>query len=511
MAVSRTRQVALNAIASLATQFLMIVLNFVSRTVFINTLGVDYLGVNGLFTNVLHILSFAELGIGNAIVFSLYKPLAEHDEERLCSLMQLYKKFYYFIFGVVMVVGLAMIPFLDLFIKGEPNVNENLVLIYIFYLLDTALSYLYIYKQSIITADQKQYVVTTILTSASICRVIGQIIVLYLTHDFILFLTINLVFRVAGNVYCSHVANKRYPFIKNKPKPLPMGDTKKIITDVKSMAAYKFGSIILNSSDSIIISAMVSITTVGFVSNYLMIISACKGILTGVTRSFTASLGNLNAIGSEKQKYEVFNKVLLITAWLFGLAAIEIIVVSKFFMELWIGPEYILNTIVVIAIVLEFYIAGIHTLESHYRYTMGFFVKGRIAPMLAALLNIVLSIWFCSKWGVVGVFVATSLSRVLTLGIIDSFIIFKDGFHRNPVIYFLKNGGYLALFILIGLLCGKLVNFIVIEGWLGVVVQIITVLLVYNVIMIVLFYRSKSFKGIVKASKVIINIKQTKK
>ena len=279
MQKSRSRQVALNATASLATQFIMIALNFILRTVFIKTLGVDYLGVNGLFSNVLQILSFAELGIGNAIVFSMYKPLAEHDEERLCSLMQLYKKVYLAIFGIVMVLGLAMIPFLDFMIKGEPNIEENLIVIYIFYLLDTSLSYLYIYKQSIITADQKQYVVTSVLTIASILRVIGQIVILYLTHNFILFLTINLIFRLGGNIYCSHVADKRYPYIKNKPKPLSRDDKNKIYVDIKSMAAYKFGSIILNSADTVIISAMVSITTVGLVSNYTMIILACKNIL----------------------------------------------------------------------------------------------------------------------------------------------------------------------------------------------------------------------------------------
>lgn len=504
MVNSRTRNVALNATASLATQVLMIVLNFVSRTVFIRTLGVDYLGVNGLFSNVLQILSFAELGIGNAIVFSLYKPLAEHDEERLCSLMQLYKKFYLIIFGVVMVLGLAMIPFLDFLIKGEPNIKENLVLIYIFYLLDTALSYLYIYKQSIISADQKQYVVTTVLTVASIMRVLGQIIILYLTHNFILFLTINLVFRVGGNIYCSHVADRRYPFIKNKPKPLAKEESKTIFTNVKSMAAYKFGSIILNSSDSVIISAMVNITTVGFVSNYTMIILACKNILNGITRSFTASLGNLNAVGTQEQKYNVFNKVLLITAWLYGMASIGIIVVSKYFVEVWIGTDFILSNIIVIAIVFEFYVAGIHTLESHYRYTMGYFVKGRVAPLLAALVNIGLSVWFCTLWGVVGVFIATSVSRIITLGVIDSIIIFRNGFDKNPIIYFVKNAGFLFLFILIGLLCSWLIDFIAWHNWFGVIVQILAVIIIFNVIMVLVFYRTSEFKEVVLAAKSLL-------
>lgn len=504
MAVSRTRQVVFNATASIVTQMVMLFLNFLSRTVFIQTLNVDYLGVNGLFSNVLSILSFAELGIGSAIVFNLYKPLAEHDEERLCSLMQLYKKFYFYVFFIVMVLGLALMPFLDFFIKGRPNIEEKLELIFLFFLLDTALSYLYIYKQSIITADQKQYVVTTVLTTASILRVTSQILILYITHNFILFLSINLIFRLAGNIYCSKVADRRYPFIRNIPKPLPKDEKRKIFTNVKSMATYKFGSIILNSTNSIIISAMVNITAVGLVSNYTMISLACNNILFGIVNSFTASLGNLNATASREEKINVFNKVLFITAYLFGLASIEIVVVSDYFIEVWIGSNYIINKVVVIAIICEFYIAGIHTLESHYRYTMGYFVKGRIGPLLASIMNIILGILFCSQWGVAGVFFATALSRVTTLGIIDSWIIFRDGFKLNPLIYFIKNSGYLALFILLGLFCSYIVSYIAWHSWLSVALQVILVFIIYNLTMIIIFHNSRSFKEIISAAKNMI-------
>lgn len=481
----------------------MIFLNFLSRTVFIQTLNVDYLGVNGLFTNVLSILSFAELGIGSAIVYSLYKPIAEHNEERLCSLMQLYKKFYFYVFLSVMVLGLALMPFLDFFIKGRPNIEENLEFIYLFFLLDTALSYLYIYKQSIITADQKEYVVTTTLTSVSILRVLGQIIMLYLTHNFILFLAINLVFRVVGNIYCSHVADKRYPFINNKPKELPKEEKQKIFTNVKSMAAYKFGSIILNSSDSVIISAMVSVTMVGYVSNYLMLCLACKNLLNGITNAFTASLGNLNATATREEKYNVFNKVLLITAWFYGMASIGIIVLSDNFVEVWIGKDYIISKVIVVAIISEFYVGGIHTLESHFRYTMGYFVKGRIAPILASVLNLILAVLFCHFWGVAGVFFATTISRVVTLGIIDSWIIFKDGFNRSPIIYFVKNAGYVLLFAFI---CGVVVlalRPIVSHTWLSVLCQVVITIVIYNLIMLIVFWRTSSFKEIIRAIKFV--------
>lgn len=508
MAESRTRNVAVNIVVSLLAQALMLILNFILRTIFIKTLGIDYLGVNGLFSNVLSILSFAELGIGNAIIFSLYKPLADGDKERLCSLMQLYKKIYRIIFLAVMVLGLTMIPFLHFFIKGEPNINENLILIYLLYLLNTAISYLYIYKQSIIQADQKKYIVTTILTIANIVKFVCQIVILYFFNNFILFLIIQLLCTFGGNIYCSIIADKKYPYIKENPNPLSKEDSKKIFTDVKSMAAYKFGSIILNSTDNVIISAMVNITTVGLLSNYTMLTGACNTILSSITTSFTASIGNLNAVGTEEQKYSVFNKVLLITAWVYGMAAVGMVVVSKYFISIWLGPEFVMKPIVVLALLSEFYVAGMHTVESHYRTTMGFFVKGRFAPVLAAIINIGLSIALCFKWGAVGVLLATSIARVLVLSVVDSWIIYKDGFHRNPIIYFLKNGGYLFLFLIIGFFCSKIVSLIDCQGWVGVVLQIIVVILIYNIFMLLFFCRSSNFREIVSAGKFLLSRKK---
>ncbi|MEE0889825.1 MAG: hypothetical protein U0L57_06415 [Bacteroidales bacterium] len=499
MTNSRTKNVALNAITSLFTQVLMLFLNFISRTIFIKTLGVEYLGVNGVFSNVLTILSFAELGIGNAILYSLYKPLAEKNEQLLCSLMQLFKKIYRYIFIIVLVLGLAMVPFLDLLVKDVPDVKENLTVIYLLFLFDTSISYLYIYKQSIIQADQKGYIVTTIHTVANVIKVIAQIVILYLTHDFLLYLISNIIFRIAGNLYCAYMSNKLYPYIKNKPLPLEKEKSKKIFNDIKSLAAYKFGSIILNSSDSIIISAMVSVRMVGYVSNYLLLVLACKNILSAVTNSFTASLGNLNATASQQETYNVFNKIFLITVWVFGLASIGIIVLSKSFVTCWLGDEYLLNIFVVIAIVGEFYVAGIHTLESHYRYTMGFFKKGKVAPLLAAILNVILSIYFCSLWGVVGVFIATSLARILTLGIIDTIIIYKNGFNRNPLIYFIKNAMFILLFLFIGLLCYYCVSFVELTSWFGFAIKLLIVVLIYNIIMILLFHKTKEFKEILTA------------
>ena len=246
MSSSRTKNVSINMVTALFCQVVNLCLNFVSRTYFIQALGAEYLGVNGLFSNVLSILSFAELGIGNALVFSMYKPLAVGDHQKLTSLMALYKKAYRIIALVVAVTGLLYIPFMEYTIKDHPNIPENLYIIYLLFLCNTVVSYLVVYKKSIITADQKNYIVLIASEIPHIIQIVAQIAVLIIYHSFIGFLVIQIAFTFVGNLACAIIANKKYPYILNKPDPLDKEERSEIFRNIRSMAMYKFGSIILN-------------------------------------------------------------------------------------------------------------------------------------------------------------------------------------------------------------------------------------------------------------------------
>lgn len=497
MSNSRTKNVSINMSVALFCQVINLILNFVSRTIFIKTLGADYLGVNGLFSNVLSILSFAELGIGNAIIFSMYKPLAEHDEDKLASLMLLYKKAYRIILTVVVVAGVSVIPFLDYVIKGEPKVSENLVLLYLLFLSNTAISYVAVYKKSIIYADQKNYIILLATEATHILQILLQMYVLYKYRSFIAFLVIQIVCTLAGNIICSIVANKKYPFLTQEPAPLAKSERRNVFQNIKAMAMYKLGSIVLNSTDNILVSAMLGVTPVGYVSNYVLLHSACNSILGNITSSFTASVGNLNVVGSEEHKYNIFNRILLITVWLYGFATIGLIVISKYLIHVWVGDEYILDNVTVVAIMFGFYVAGVHAVESNYRTTMGYFVKGRWAPGAAAFINIVLSIVFCKWIGLAGIFIATPIARMSAIGIVDTILIYKNGFNKSPWIYYGKNFMYLIVLVIICILCMYLVSLVSIEGWLGVIIQCAIVTFVYNGLMFLVFFRTSLFKDIV--------------
>lgn len=498
MGKSRTKNVSINTIVALICQVFNLLAAFITRTVFIHILGAEYLGVNGLFTNVLTILSFAELGIGNAIVFSMYKPLAVRDEGKLGSLMALYKKAYTIIGVFVAGAGVCVTPFLELIIKNTPDIPESIPVLYMLFLANTAASYFFVYKKNIIIADQKNFIVLIVTQLVTVARVILQTVFLLLTHQYIVYLIIQIICTVADNVICSIIADRMYPFLKKQAAPLAQKESSGIFRNVKALALYKFGSVILNGTDNILISAMIGVREVGLVSNYVLVTTSCNAILQKITDAFTASVGNLNALEGTDKQYVVFKKIFFITAWIFGYASVGLAIVSQPFIQEWIGEEYLLGMSVLMAIVAEFYVKGVHSVAYTYRSTLGFFVEGRWSALLAAGINLVLSIILCNAVGLVGIFIATPIARIFSIGIVDPVLIFHKGFKKNVLEYYTMYVGYLFLFIGIGFICYYTINLVSLTGWLGVIVDVAIVTLVFNLIMVFLFCRTRMFRDLLQ-------------
>ncbi len=491
---SRTANVAKNTIVSLTCQGLSIILQFVGRTIFIYVLGKDYLGVSGLFTNILTILSFAELGIGSAMVFSLYKPLSENDTEKLKSLMQLYKVAYRYIGIIVGAVGICVIPFLGKIITSQPDISESITLIYLLYLLNTVVSYFFVYKKSIITADQKLYVVNIYQQITSSVQIVLQSVLLVITHDFIIYLIIQVIMTIVNNVVTAHKADRMYPFLKEKAKPLLRDERAEIFKNVRALAVYKFGSVILNGTDNIIISAMFTVADVGVISNYNMVINVFNTLFSRITEGFTASVGNLNAEGDIEKQYQVFQKIFFLCAWLSGFAYVGMALLLNEVVNLWLGVNYTVSSLVALALISSFYVSTVQYAAYTYRTTLGLFVEGRVAPILAAVVNIVLSIALGKMIGLSGIFFATAISRFFTVGVIDAVLIYTKRFKKNPALYFLQYVFYIVLFSIIGLICSFCIKWISISGILGFIIRMIVISFVFNLIMVIVFARTKMFK-----------------
>lgn len=499
---------ARNAAVSLACQAIALLLQFVGRAVFVKTLGRDYLGVSGLFTNVLTVLSFAELGIGNAMIFSMYKPLAENDTGKLNSLMTLYKKAYRYIGLFIAVAGVCLIPFMDLIIREKPAITDDLTLIYLLYLFNSVSSYFFVYKKSIITADQKLYIVNLYHQVANVLQVIFQIVFLLLTHNFIVYLLIQIIFTVLNNAVTARKANKMYPFLREPAEPVSAAERSSIFKDVKALAMYKLGSTVLNGTDNIIVTAMFSVGDVGLVSNYVMINSAFTTILGRITEAFTASIGNLNVDNDREKQYSVFKKLFFLCAWMFGFVTVGILLLASDVVTVWLGSEYVLDYNTVVALAVSFYVSSMQYSAYAFRTTSGLFVQGRFAPVLAAVLNIVLSILLARMMGLCGIFFATAISRFGTVGVVDGILIFRKRFKTNPLIYFGMYFAYAALFAVMYFGINAVISQIALGGIAGLAVKIAVVTVIFNLVMIMIFGRTSAFRELMGSLKNVINKKK---
>ncbi len=507
---TRTKNAMINALTGSAMQAVNVVLGFVSRTVFIYLLNSDYLGVNSLYTNILTVLSFAELGVGSAIVFSLYKPIADEDKAKIQALMKLYRTAYWFIGCVIFVLGLCVIPFMDYIIKDAPDVKENLILIYILFLINTSVSYFCSYKKTLITASQKDYIVQIYTRVFQLIQIVLQSIFLLLTHEYLIYLIIYIVCTIGQNIALSIKADKLYPYIKEKnDNKLSREETKSIFDNVKALFIYKFGSVILNGTDNIIISAIINVSTVGITSNYTMLMNNVTNVIGGAINSLTASVGNLSVKGSKDQIKSVMHQLLMICVWLYGFIAIGFFILANEFIDLWIGKGYLLDNVVIFAILFSLYVNGVQYAAYTFRTTQGLFVQSRWVPLISAVVNIVLSIWWGKVIGLTGIFIATGISRLCTTTIIDPWLVYKNNFNQKPYEYYLKYVFETIGVVINGVIQVWLIAVIPINGWIGFFVKGFVICITANLVFLLEFGWTKDFKAL--SGRILPKLMQRKK
>lgn len=396
--MSRSIKSAKNLIYALTGQFFGLVISFVARIFFIKILGEVYLGVNGLFSNILTVLSLAELGIGEAITYSLYGPLAKKDEKKCVMFMQLYKKIYNIIGVVIFILGLMIAPFLNFFVAESTEI-ENLKFIFLLYVINTSASYFFSYKKNLIIADQNRYIVSFYRYIFFFLVNLFQIIFLYITKDFIIYLCIQIIMTLLENIVVSKKADNMYPFLKNKEKVKMDKETKDIIkNNTKAMLMHKVGGVVVCSTDNIIISKFVSLVSVGIYSNYYMITNALNIIFSQIYSSITASIGNLCIMDDSNRKLEVFNKINFLGFWVYSVSSICLLCLLNPFIELWLGDKYLFPMNIVLMIVVNFYTIGMRKAVLTYREAAGLFYKDRWKSIFEAVLNLILSIIMALKW-----------------------------------------------------------------------------------------------------------------
>lgn len=482
-----------NIIFGLGGQLITQVINFINRTIFIYTLGSEYLGISGLFTNILSILSLAELGVGNAIIYNMYKPIADKDYEKIKSLMKLYAKAYNFIGILMVVVGISLTPFLDIIIKDKININ-NLTLIYWLFLFNSVSSYFFAYKRAIISANQKEYINTINDQKFNILRNLFQILSLTIVKNYILYLIIQVIFTWISNIYIANKANKMYPFLlESNVQEISREEKKCILKNICALFTQKIGSVAVNSTDNLLISTFVGIKYVGIASNYYMIIGMINSFIMPIFNGLTASIGNLNTSENKEKSYQVYNVMLLINFWLFGMCSITLYVLIDPFITEWIGEAYLMNRLVTFIFIVNFFIKGIRRTNVTYINTLGLFWQERYKPIFEAFINIVVSILLLKKLGLVGVFLGTFISTITTSFWVEPYILHKYGFKRNINLYIKKYLTYIFIVILVGIVNIKICSFLVDNTFISIIGKTVLSMLLTNILFLIIFYKNKEF------------------
>lgn len=491
---SRTENSIINSAMSIVTQVLTVVLNFAVKTVFIKMLNDEYLGVNGLFTNIITMLSLADLGIGIAIPYSLYKPLAKKDEHKINVLMNFYKKVYTIIGIAVLLIGLSLTPFLGLIIKDIPKNVPHLSLIYILFVIHSASSYFFVYKKFLIDSDQKGYITSRIIFTFSTLLSIIQIILLVTTKNYILFLLSSIILVIIQNIYISSKANKLYPFIKNKTdEKLEKEDMEGIKKNVSSLFIYKVGTVIMNGTDNIIISKFIGLIIVGFYSNYVLIINSITTVLNQIFNAITSSIGNLVVTTNKKRSKEVYDNLNFANFWLYALFGVCIIVLINPFINIWIGKKYVMGFSIVFLLVLNFYVLGMQSVTNSFRNAYGLFWIAKYRPIIMVIINIVISVVLVQFIGIKGVLIGTLISRLVTTAWLDPYIVHKYGFEISPKSYYIDYLKYLVIFIAISTILNYFVSMIAINNIFILILIAILVVISVNVILVLLFFKTSEF------------------
>ena len=504
----RTKNSIKNIYISILTQVIITLLGFISRKVFVDSLGTEYLGVNGLLSNVLSMLSLVEGGIGTSIVYNLYKPLAENDEPRIIALVQLYKKLYGILAVVIFGLSLTLYPFLGVLMQDDSAIT-SINIIYFIFVAKNMISYLNAHKWSLINADQKGFVLAKYNLIFSIVTTISKIIVLLITNNYILFLLIETAIFIIQNLWNGKVVNERYPYIKTKEKYFIDEDIKNnLITNVKALFLHNIGGYCVFGTDNILISAFISVKAVGLYSNYTMIIEQLSSLLTPIINGIGASVGNLIATESKEKNYEIFNITYLINFWIYSVCTIFLYNLLEPFITWWLGDGFLLDKLTFIVVLINFYISGMRKSVMTFKNKAGIFVNDKYIPLLEALINLGSSIILVKYFGLAGIFMGTTISSITFPLWTQSKLVYNKVFNKSVIEYFKKYLLYIVLTIAVGIVTTFLCNTIVITGFIGLVLKGLICMIVPNIIYIILFYKGNECKYILNTLKVLIDKKK---
>lgn len=495
--MGRIQKAGKNIIFGYISNLVILLVNFIQRTVFIYVLGKTLSGVNGVYTDVLSVLSLTELGIGTALNYSLYKPVAERDIEKIKSYMRFYKKAYLTIAGVIAVLGVAISPFLKFILKNPGNLTVGeLTLYYYLFLFNTVISYFVTYKYSLVNAEQKNYIQTNITTLTKMATATVQIAVLLLFRNFFFYLLAQSVVELLQKIFVTAYLNRLYPYLRDRDvEKLTAEETRVVATKTKALICHKIGDVARLQTDKIIISSFVNVDTAAIVDNYVYIITYVGNFVNIIFDSVISGFGNVVATESKERQYLLFKVYRFFACWLYGFGAVGFYhLLTPFIGGVWLRDDsWTLPQMTVTLLVMDFYLKGGRTVLLNFKIASGLFEQDRFLPLIQGAVNLVVSIGLVLKIGVTGVYVGTLVSGILA-NLIRPGIIYRVCFGKSAGAYFRDSLKYIGVILVVGAVITPIRHAVMGEVTiLTFALMVILITLLYNLVFLVVFHRTEEF------------------
>lgn len=458
MKLKRTENTIRNVFYGTAYKFVCIIGPFAVRTVMIYIMGNEYVGLGSLFTSILSFLSLAELGVGSALVFSMYKPIAEDDIAMINALYHLYKKIYRIIGSIIFVIGVGIVPFLSKLVGTDLPPDTNLYILYAIYLFNTILSYwVYGYKQALLIAFQRSDIISKRSLIIQLIMYIAQISCLYITRNYYVYI-INLpIATIITNIANKIIVDKMFPQYKCQGKV-----SKEVELSIKKNVLALFGtkanSIVLHATDNIVISAFLGLAIVGKYGNYYYIMNSVAAFLKMIYSSITAGLGNSLETESINKNYSIFKALSFLNAWIVMFCSCCLLCLYQPFMKIWVKDKNMFGLDVVILLVVYFYTYMIRRIILTYKDAAGIWWEDRFRPYAVMIINLGLNVLLCQAIGICGIIISTIISMLVAIPW-ENYTVFKYVFKKGQRQYYIEMLSYFLISVILcfgtGLVCSK--------------------------------------------------------
>lgn len=507
---SRKQASAKTAIWGVILHAVTVLAGFISQRIFINTLGIEYVGITGTFTSIVSILTLADLGISTAVIFHLYKPLAKHDEKRVAALMQYYHKACRIITTIIIGGGLIMLPLAPSFI-GESTVDTNLYLVFGLFIVNAAFSYAINYRRPLLAADQKGYIINGAMTVGTLLQYGLKIAILLTTQNYYLFILCGILAKIVENLILNRIVAKRYPYITERAV-LDKKTKKDLQRKMRATAYHNTAAYVVFSTDNIIISKIFGVAWVGLYANYYMVINSLSLLLEQIFGAMRASLGNLLIAEGAKKLYVMTKRLMLFNFLIYAVVGIAMYYCLTPFISLWLGAEYLFTDVIVVILVLNFYLRGMGISVFNSLMAAGIMYENRFVPIAEALINLVVSIVLALLIGLPGVFIGTVVSNLFLHLYSYPKYAFELVFKRKRSEYvglFLK---YLSLFVLAWAGVGVIINLIHMDNnWLTFLVNGLIAVAASSLFYWLLFRKTDDFQYFARLARDLISRKVLKR